>query len=368
MVFDDNILKTEEKIMFALRSLYHQSGYVPFKMSRFEEYDLYAKNKDFLVSSDILTFTDLNGKLLALKPDVTLSIIKNYKGNESGLYKVYYNENVYRPEKGMHEFEEIMQSGIECIGDVDICAECEVIALAVKSLSVISDKFILDIASAGMVNGLLNAAVTDGDVKRRMNVLMNAKNIHGLREVCSENSVGGGITDALIRLSEINLKASDDFSCLERLCINREMSEAYERLVSVVSILKKCGLAENIRIDFSIISDANYYSGIVFRGYVDELPKGVLSGGRYDKLLSRMGKKGGAIGFAVYSGMLERLRPSSRELDSDAVIIYDDTTLPEKVLMRARSLREEGKTVNVLKKLPANYRSGEIIDMTKEGK
>ena len=66
--------------------------------------------------------------------------------------------------------------------------------------------------------------------------------------------------------------------------------------------------------------------------------------------------------------MLERLRPSSRELDSDAVIIYDDTTLPEKVLMRARSLREEGKTVNVLKKLPANYRSGEIIDMTKEGK
>ena len=74
---DKMLLKNDEKAVFALRSLYEKYGYSQFKMSKFEEYDLYVRNKDFLVSDNIITFTDTNGKLMALKPDVTLSIIKN---------------------------------------------------------------------------------------------------------------------------------------------------------------------------------------------------------------------------------------------------------------------------------------------------
>ena len=74
---DKELFKNEEKAIFALRALYKQYGYLPFKMSKFEEYDLYVQNKDFLVSDRVITFNDTNGKLLALKPDVTLSIIKN---------------------------------------------------------------------------------------------------------------------------------------------------------------------------------------------------------------------------------------------------------------------------------------------------
>ena len=79
MIIDQNILKFEEKVVFSLRGLYSRYGYRQFKMSKFEEYDLYSKNKDFLVSDGVITFNDTNGKLLALKPDVTLSIIKNSK-------------------------------------------------------------------------------------------------------------------------------------------------------------------------------------------------------------------------------------------------------------------------------------------------
>ena len=74
---NNNILKNEEKAVYTLRSLYRQYGYLPFKMSKFEEYDLYVRNKDFLVSDKVITFNDTSGKLMALKPDVTLSIIKN---------------------------------------------------------------------------------------------------------------------------------------------------------------------------------------------------------------------------------------------------------------------------------------------------
>ena len=103
-MYNEKILKNEEKAIFSLRSIYKQYGYLPFKMSKFEEYDLYVRNKDFLIGDNFITFNDTNGKLLALKPDVTLSIIKNTGDEEGCKQKVYYNENVYRVSNGTHQF------------------------------------------------------------------------------------------------------------------------------------------------------------------------------------------------------------------------------------------------------------------------
>ena len=100
----DYILRSEEKAIFKLRSLYESYGYCQFKMSKFEEYDLYTRNKDFLVSDSIITFTDTSGALMALKPDVTLSIIKDSADVDGSVKKVYYNENVYRVSKGTQSF------------------------------------------------------------------------------------------------------------------------------------------------------------------------------------------------------------------------------------------------------------------------
>ena len=63
----ETILQNDEKAVYRLRSLYRSYGYTPYKMSKFEEYDLYVRNKDFLVSDRVITFTDTGGKLLALK-------------------------------------------------------------------------------------------------------------------------------------------------------------------------------------------------------------------------------------------------------------------------------------------------------------
>ena len=90
------VLRREEQAIYRLRALYQSFGYRPYKMNKFEEYDLYAHNKSFLQSEQILTFTDTDGRLMALKPDVTLSIIKNAK-ETAGLQKLCYSETVYRP-------------------------------------------------------------------------------------------------------------------------------------------------------------------------------------------------------------------------------------------------------------------------------
>ncbi len=112
MNISNNILTLGERTVFALRELYKSYGYSQYKMSKFEEYDLYANNKSFLVSENVITFTDTDGKLMALKPDVTLSIIRNARPEESGVDKVFYDENVYRVSKGTHAYKEIMQAGL----------------------------------------------------------------------------------------------------------------------------------------------------------------------------------------------------------------------------------------------------------------
>ena len=139
----DGLLKKEEQTVFRLRELFEQYGYRKFKMSKFEEYDFYAENRSFLTTKNIITFQGLQGHLLALKPNVTLSIVKHTKGNYDCPERVYYNENVYRARKDDGEYKEIMQVGLEYIGEVDDYAVSEVVLLAKKSLDSISSRSVL---------------------------------------------------------------------------------------------------------------------------------------------------------------------------------------------------------------------------------
>ena len=154
MIIETDNLKYDEQAVFLLRSLYSKYGYKQYKMRKFEEYDLYVRNKDFLISDSVITFTDTNGKLMALKPDVTLSIVKNTKDSDGSVQKVYYDENVYRVSKGTHSYKEIKQAGLECIGDVDTYCVCEVLSLAVKSLMTISESCVVDVSDLAILFAL----------------------------------------------------------------------------------------------------------------------------------------------------------------------------------------------------------------------
>ena len=148
-------MQLSEQVAFDLRSLYSRYGYTQYKMSKFEEYDLYARNKDFLISDRVITFMDVGGRLMALKPDVTLSIVKNTRDCLPGVQKLYYHENVYRVTPGAHGFREIMQLGLECLGAIDDWCQWEVLNLAAESLRSISDRGVLDISHLGLLEQLL---------------------------------------------------------------------------------------------------------------------------------------------------------------------------------------------------------------------
>lgn len=320
MTLNKDIIRSEEKAIFELRSLYRKYGYTQFKMSKFEEYDLYVRNKDFLVSDSIITFNDTNGRLMALKPDVTLSIVKNMQ--QGALNKLYYNENVYRIADSTHSFKEIMQTGLECIGDIDTYNICEVVLLAVLSLKAINPNFVLDISHMGFVSAILDGMDIKSDVKKNILKCIAEKNTHELKNICEKNSVNSEKIEKLISTYGNGEKVIAE---LKSLADNAEMQKGMSELEAVYSFLKANNLDTNVRFDFSIVNDMNYYSGIVFKGYIEGIYTSVLSGGDYSKLMQKMKKKSGAIGFAVYLDTLERLESTQKKYDVDTVILYDET-------------------------------------------
>lgn len=302
MTIDQNILKFDEKVIFTLRSLYNKFGYTKFKMSKFEEYDLYSKNKDFLVSEGVITFNDTNGKLLALKPDVTLSIIKNSRDLKGVTEKYYYNENVYRISESSHTYKEIMQTGLECIGDITNDDVFEVCELALKSLELISGDFVFSLSHIGLLDSLLNEYGIGETLKPLIINAIQEKNAGEMKKLLSVDSF-----NALKVLTKSFDSAKDALLSIEQISKSDVSKQTANELKDIYEKLETLGYGDKISIDFSIANNDGYYSGIIFKGFINSVASKVLSGGQYDKLMKRMNRSGGAVGFAVYLDTLERL-------------------------------------------------------------
>ena len=347
-----DLMKPEEKAVFSLRRLYQRFGYSQFKMSKFEPYDLYMQNKDFLVSDGIITFTDTDGTLMALKPDVTLSIVKNFRDASVPVQKVYYNENVYRIAGAGNTFREILQTGLECMGDVSIYEICETILLAVKSLQCISPNFVLDISHMQIVWDVLSSLSLDYDAQTAV--------LEGIRDKNEDALENYPQIQALIRtygpISEIVPQ-------LESICYTPASQQALSQLKAILQTLQAHDLAECVNLDFSIVNDMNYYNGIVFRGYVEGIPASVLSGGEYDKLMEKMKKNAKGIGFAVYLDQLERLDTSQRNHDVDTVILYDTCDDPAWLTKAAEEISADGRSVLLLRNIPDGLRYANLMKL-----
>ena len=293
MQLNDSLLQPGERISLQLRELYAARGYAPFKMSKFEEYDLYARNKEFLVSDNVITFTDTDGRLMALKPDVTLSIIKNTRECADGVRRIYYNENVYRVSRGTGAFREIMQSGVECMGNISAKEAADVILLAAESLSLLSDRWELDLSDLSLPEALVEGHVPAA-LRADLYRAVGQRNEGEIRALCARAGTAE-TADALISLLSARGNPADcaplfpgSFGALLRL-------------------LAESPLSSHIRVDFSLTADTNYYNGAVFKGYLGGTPDPVLSGGMYDRLMQKMHRRDKAIGFAVYTDAIDRV-------------------------------------------------------------
>jgi ATP phosphoribosyltransferase regulatory subunit len=219
-------------------------------------------------------------------------------------------------------FREILQAGIECVGDVGFYEVAEVVYLAAKSLEALGTGTILSLSHVGLIRFCLESSGLPACARPQALDCLRQKREQELRALCREHGADDTLPVALLRA-----RTPDDLAPL----LTAD-NAPWQELRQIIALLP----AGKVRLDFSLGNDMKYYSGLVFKGYVRGVPASVLSGGQYDRLLSHMGKNARAIGFALYLDQLEQLEETA-EWDVDTLLLCGGAD-PAEILAAAESL------------------------------
>lgn len=358
-------LRQDERVSLCLRGLFEQYGYKRIKPRMFEDYALYLENRSFLAAERVITFTDPEGRLLALKPDVTLSLVKNTCATAETSEKLYYIENVCRLSREQREFKEISQMGLELFGGIDAYATAEVVRLALLSLETIDPDFVLDLSHMGFTGALLDVLLPEDANRGDIFACIQAKNRHDLLKCAERHGLSPIEVQRLARLA--TLYGGFDVCIGEARAIAGNcaaMHRALDELGDVYALLRGSGLESHLRLDFSIVNDISYYTGVIFQGYVSGAPRTVLSGGRYDKLPQKFGSSAGAIGFALYLDQVAERYAAASEFDVDALVLYPPACDLTALTSAVQGLLARGLRVRTERRIPESLRYRRLLCFT----
>ena len=342
-------LKEEEKIILKLRKHYEQYGYKKIKLSKFESYDLYNENADFIKIENIITFMAPTGKLQTLRPDVTLSIVKKYaRDKKKEVEKLYYIENIYRLSKEDMEYKELNQIGVEILGESDGYSDFEIINLAAESMELINKNFILDISNINYLSGLFEEMNSGYTLEKEVLMNIQHKNVHDLEKILTRENVESKYKEILIKIPDLSGKFHNVITEAEKLVLNEKMQKALDELKMLGQAFPKMIKNGKILLDFSIVNSLDYYNGLIFHGYIENNPKIILSGGNYDKLIKKYDKNKGATGFAIYLDELSGKYKIEKEYDFDILILYKNGD-NAKLLNIVKKYIDQGLTIRTEK-------------------
>ena len=355
-----------------INNIFNLYGFHNVQPPTFEFFDIFNKERGSVPSKNLYKFFDREGNTLVLRPDLTPSIAriaaKNYMDVNVPI-KLCYNANTYINNSELQgKLKEITQLGCELIGDDSVEADAEMVALVVNSLkSAGFDKFLVEIGQVDFYKGLLEECGFEDDVEEELRVRIENKNFFGVEELLDSKDIPSNVKDTFLKLPSL-FGSSDVLDKAKELATNEKSLKAIEKLEEVYSILVDYGVADYISFDLGMLSNFNYYTGIIFKAYTYGTGDAIVAGGRYDKLLSQFGKDSAAIGFAVYMDQL-LMAMSSQKMEGDTdyayeVLIYD-TELRKTALQLATGLREKGiKTELIPKK--ENISIDEYVEFKKE--
>lgn len=335
-------LINENSIVSNLINIYERFGFKKIKLSKFEDYNLYNNNKDFLQTEHILTFMNLNGNLKSLRPDVTLSIVKKIlKDNEKETQKIYYIEDIYKIVS--NEYEEIPQVGVEIIGKLNNYSNLEIISMAIESLKSINKNYILEISNIDFISAIFDEINLEENLKIEILNNIYLKNKHDLEKLLNKN-VDCKYKKYILSFIELSGNYKDILKKLKSLIINKKMQKSYEELKSLSFVFELYNNFDKILLDFSIESQLGYYNGIIFKGYIKESNDIILSGGRYDKLLNKFNSNKNAIGFAIY---MDKLYEKNKTSDFIDILILYKSGDENILLNEVRKFMNKNKKVRV---------------------
>ena len=337
-------MSKKDLVLLNIRKMYDSYGYKKISLPSFEEYDLYNENKDF-IDRNVLTVMSPNGKLLALRPDITLSVAKKVSKDQSLKYsKIYYQENTYNLTKYVG-YEEDEQLGIELIGKESTFLDFEIINLAVKSLDIINKKSMIVLSHAGFISSIFENFDLEYEIKEQILDCINRKNSHDIQKILKRNEhISENVKKLIYKIPELSGNLENIEKELLKYEINDNTKKILSELKQLNSLLLKFYKKSKIIFDFSIVKNLNYYNGIILQGYIENFPNIILTGGRYDKLFEKFGVDTGAVGFAILTDGLKGYYKDTDKKDFEVLIAYDDSDF-EKLVEIVNDFQKKGLRV-----------------------
>ena len=342
-----NYIKNMSKknlVLLNIRKMYDSYGYKKISLPSFEEYDLYNENKDF-IDRNVLTVMSPNGKLLALRPDITLSVAKKVSKDQSLKYsKIYYQENTYNLTKYVG-YEEDEQLGIELIGKESTFLDFEIINLAVKSLDIINKKSMIVLSHAGFISSIFQNFDLEYEIKEQILDCINRKNSHDIQKILKRNEhISENVKKLIYKIPELSGNLENIEKELLKYEINDNTKKILSELKQLNSLLMKFYKKSKIVFDFSVVKNLNYYNGIILQGYIEDFPNVILTGGRYDRLFEKFGVDTGAVGFAILTDGLKGYYKDTDKKDFEVLIAYDNSDF-EKLVEIVNDFQKKGLRV-----------------------
>lgn len=288
-----------------LRKVYIDSGFLEVISPTLEFYDVFIGENATLPQEKMYKLFDNQGRILVLRPDMTTPIARISATKLADIQhplKLCYTSNIYRVNESLNgKNSEFTQSGIEIVGVKGIKADVEVIITGISALLNCGLKnFKIELGQAQFFKAIIGETNLLDEDKEKLRKFIENKNFTALTEL---------LQDKEDKIDEKNLfvlkelpKLFGDIKILDRaseLTDNIKAIEALENIRNIYNIIESVGLSDYLAIDLGMVQNLNYYTGIIFRGYTHGVGGSILSGGRYDNLISQFGDSQAATGLAI---------------------------------------------------------------------
>lgn len=290
------------KIETAAREVFARHGYHVVQPPMFEYYDVY--DAAVTRAENMFKFFDNNGRMLALRPDLTTSVARIAATKPLGElpYRIAYSGSAFRNDETFSNDRrrEFSQAGIELIGNGGTDADAEVIEIAIEALLKFGVKdFQIDMGHADYYKGLAEIAGLDPIVSDKLRANINDKDFVAIEGILDGIDIDEKLKEVFMELPKMFGGIETAVAAAKNPIIGEKSRAALENLISVYEILKGKGLDKYISTDLGMVPNLDYYTGIIVKGFAKGVAFPICSGGRYDNLTEKFGKALPATGIAI---------------------------------------------------------------------
>lgn len=348
--------RQKRKIQTLLHDNFSNFGYEDIETPTFEFFDVFGREIGTTPSKELYKFFDKEGNTLVLRPDFTPSIGRcaaKYFMEQSVPVRLTYMGNTFTNTSNLQgKLKEVTQMGVELIGDASVMADAEMVHLAVSSLKAAGLKeFQVSIGEIGFFKGICEEAMLDEETEMNLREFISNKNYFGAEELLLSNQkLSPERIESFLKITELfgSYEVLEDAA---KLVNNERSSQAIARLQQVYELLQLYGDEKYISFDLGLVSKYHYYTGIIFKGYTYGVGDAIVTGGRYDSLLSYFGKDAASIGFVInVDGLMQALASKkllAKPTPDTTILLYEDAAAGE-AIRYASELRSLGNSCELL--------------------